>query len=256
LNILFTGTGSGKTSLNRYHSSLVISVHNFNLLVDAGDSISRALLSADINYNKIDGILITHLHPDHFSGFASLIVQMEMSERTEPISVFVHHMLIKTVRDFLSASYVFPERMGYALNFREYEFDTDIKVSDELLFRARRNTHLDKYQKNDPSVSPASSSLLFTSGDKRVFYSGDLGSEDDLYLFKDYSTDLYITEAAHVSIENILEMMKKLNPGKVMLTHIEEKDVPEIRKKLNASGESRISIAEEGINLSVKHYRG
>ncbi len=256
MNLLFTGTGSGKTSLKRYHSSLVISVHDFSLLVDAGDSVSRALLSEGIRYNSIDGVVITHLHPDHFSGFTSLIVQMKMGGRTEPLSIYIHHTLVNILKNFLSSSYVFLERLGFPVNITGFDFDTEIWVSDELVFIARRNTHLDEYEKHDPTISIASCSLLFSSSDNNVFYSGDLGSENDLYIFKDHAADLYITEAAHVSIEGILEMIKKINPGKVILTHIADEDLPWIRKKIVELEENRIIIAEDGMNLSVNRYSG
>ena len=64
----FIGTGSGKTSLNRFHSSFFIKTSNYNLLIDAGDGESKALLSQGIDFNTIDGILFTHLHPDHYTG--------------------------------------------------------------------------------------------------------------------------------------------------------------------------------------------
>ncbi|MEO8398834.1 MAG: MBL fold metallo-hydrolase, partial [Ignavibacteriaceae bacterium] len=74
--IKFIGTGSGKTSLKRFHSSFLILNESYNLLVDTGDGISKALLLQNINYNSIDGILISHLHPDHYTGLPLLLVQM------------------------------------------------------------------------------------------------------------------------------------------------------------------------------------
>ncbi len=227
----------------------MISAHDFNLLVDAGDSVSRALLSAGIPYNSINGIVITHLHPDHFSGFASLIVQMKMGSRTEPFSIYTHLTLVKVLKDFLLSSYLFLERLGFPINFKGFEFDTEIRVSDELAFIARRNTHLDEYKKYNPSISMASSSLLFRLRDKNVFYSGDLGAEEDLYIFKDYAADYYISEAVHISINGILKMIKELNPGKVLLTHIDDDSLPGIRKTIVESGENRIIIAEDGLKV-------
>ena len=80
MKIKFVGTSSGKASLNRFHSSLLLSSENYNLLVDAGDGISRALLVNGINFNSINGIIFTHLHPDHFSGLPALISSNENDE--------------------------------------------------------------------------------------------------------------------------------------------------------------------------------
>ncbi|MDZ7623513.1 MAG: hypothetical protein U5J96_03575 [Ignavibacteriaceae bacterium] len=48
MKITFLGTSSGKASLNRYHSALLFTSEKYNLLVDAGDGISRALMSNGI----------------------------------------------------------------------------------------------------------------------------------------------------------------------------------------------------------------
>ena len=87
-SIVFIGTSSAKTSLKRFHSSLLVKSHSFNLLIDCGDGISRALLSQDISLDLIDGILFSHLHPDHSAGFASLIVQMKQLKRKKNLKIF------------------------------------------------------------------------------------------------------------------------------------------------------------------------
>jgi ribonuclease Z len=100
VKITFVGTGSGKTSLNQFHSSILISSESYNLLIDAGDGISRALLFNEINFNTVDGIVITHFHPDHFSGLPSLIFQMKISDRKKPLDVFIHPSFKNFVNDF------------------------------------------------------------------------------------------------------------------------------------------------------------
>ena len=107
MKVIFTGTGSGKASLKRNHSSFLISTRSYNLLVDAGDGISKALLSARIPFNSITGILLTHLHADHYSGLASLIVQMKMNKRKEQLDIFVHKDISGTVRNFIYQSYLY-----------------------------------------------------------------------------------------------------------------------------------------------------
>ena len=36
------------------------------ILIDCGNGIVKTLLEQDVNINKIDTLLITHLHGDHF----------------------------------------------------------------------------------------------------------------------------------------------------------------------------------------------
>ena len=251
MDIRFIGTGSGKVSRERFHSSLVISVKDYKLLVDAGDSVARALLYQNISVNSINGILISHLHPDHFSGFASLIVQMQMNDREEPLFVFVHQTLITKIKDFLALSYVFMERMKFPLQFIGFDMGSEISVSPVLSFIPKGNTHLDAYQKYNPELSYISGSFLFKSGNENVYYSGDLGGTDDLFLFDDHKINVFITEAAHVDLESILKVSEKLDPGKIILTHLEAEDIPVLKRNIKSIKNHQILIAEDGLKISV-----
>jgi ribonuclease Z len=251
LKIRFIGTGSGKTSLNRFHSSIMISVSDYNLLIDSGDGVSRALFTQGIPFNSINGLLISHLHPDHFSGFAGLIVQMKMSKRKEPLYIFVHHTLIKTLKDFLTISYVFMGKMDFSLHFVGFNFESEVLISSDFSFIALKNTHLDEYINNNPSLSYACGSFLFKSKNKNVFYSGDIGSADDLYLFKDHRIDIFITEAEHISVGNILSASDELKPGKVILTHLSDENTVLVKKNIKKTQNESVIVAEDGLLLNI-----
>lgn len=250
LNIKFIGTGSGKTSLKRFHSSVIFSDSDYNLLVDAGDGISKALLVQNIPYNSINGILFTHLHPDHFSGFASLIVQMKMSKRKEPLSVFVHHTLVKTLMDFLHSSYIFKDRLDFSFEYKGFDFGKEISVYSGLSFISRQNTHFREHERIDPSLSYACGSFIFKTGSKNIYYSGDVGSADDLFLFKDFRINILITESTHVNINEILNISDKLNPDKIVLTHLGDEDLSGSISKIKKIKDDLL-IAEDGLILSV-----
>jgi ribonuclease Z len=224
--IKFIGTGSGKTSLNRFHSSILISDGNYNLLIDAGDGISRALLSQNIAFNIIDGILFTHLHPDHFSGFTSLIVQMKMLDRTKSLDVFIHKSLRKTLEDFLYRSYIFYKKLDFKIRYKEFTNGKEMEISKEFLFIPRQNSHLDKYVKyaKKEKISFSCSSILFKIIGKNIFYSGDIGSAKDLLFFEKNKIDVMISEFSHVSAKELLSVYKKIKPAKFILTHISDED--------------------------------
>ena len=237
--IKFIGTGSGKTSTNRFHSSILISAVGYNLLIDAGDGISRALLSQNISFDNIDGILFTHLHPDHFSGFASLIVQMKMSERTKNIDIFIDKSLRKIAEDFLYRSYIFYKKLGFEIRYKEFTSYKEIKISKAFSFISRQNSHLDKYVRyaKKQKLSFSCSSVLFKVDGANIFYSGDIGSADDLLLFEKNKIDIMISEVSHVSAKEILSVYKKIKPGKFFLTHIsdeDEKSVSSLKKMITA----------------------
>jgi len=228
VKIKFIGTSSGKTSLNRFHSSILVSTENYNLLVDVGDGVSRALLSHKIKFNKIDGIIFTHLHPDHFSGLPALIVQMKMANRKNLLDIFIHHSLKNVVEDFLLRSYIFPEKMKFEVKYKTFNDDEQNEISKNFSVIARKNSHLielEQYQSNHPVINLYSASLLWEAKGKKIVYTSDIGSADDLFLFKEIVADVYIVEATHLPISSLAESIIKIEVGKFIFTHYSDEDI-------------------------------
>ena len=250
--LTFLGTGSGRASLNRHHSSLLISAGNYNLLVDAGDGISRALLSAEISCNKIDGILLTHLHPDHYTGLPSLITQMKMNKRGNDLTIYLH----KSLRDFISGliyhSYLFSAKLKFNIVYIMLEDNHTLTLSRGFNLTPRQNTHLEEYREfaNQDELSFSSSSFLFNMNSRNIFYSGDVGGKEDLYLFKDFKIDIMISEITHVNLNDIYEACKSLDAQKLYLTHITEGDEEKIGELVQRSP-SQIIPAFDGMKISL-----
>ena len=155
-SIVFIGTSSGKTSLKRFHSSLLVKSPAFNLLIDCGDGTAKALLSQGISLDLIDGILFSHLHPDHSAGFASLIVQMKQLKRTKKLKMFCHKKLVETLRMFLHNSFVFTETASFELEFCEFEHEEEIFLNKDFKYLSVIDT-LSKKMGFIPSRLPESS---------------------------------------------------------------------------------------------------
>ncbi len=235
LELIFIGTGSASESLNRSHSSFFIQTGKYNLLVDAGDGISTALLKQEINYHSIDGIIFTHFHPDHFSGLGGLIIQMEILQRKKPLQIFTHNKLIPFVKDYLHLSYLFEKRISFDIEFIGFEHDEIFNVCGDIRVKSKNNTHIDVYKKYDEDDKNyfSSSSFLFNLKDKNLFYTGDIAAKNDLLLFPEEKFDYMITEITHISTEDILEAVKLIQPSVLYLTHISDDDGQKIEKIIN-----------------------
>jgi ribonuclease Z len=257
VKITFVGTGSAKTSLNQFHSSLLISSESYNLLIDVGDGISRALLFNEINFNTIDGILITHFHPDHFSGLPSLIFQMKITDRKKPLDIFIHPSFKKVVIDFLLRSYIFPERNKFEIQYKTFNKDELVKIENDFSFIARKNSHLSglwKYEAIYPTISFYSASLLLQSEDKKIIYTSDIGSVEDIFLFKEFSSDLFICEANHNEPALLVEAISKIETEKIYLTHFSENNLKILSEILASNAheiQSKIVIAEDRLSFQI-----
>lgn len=253
--IVFIGTSSGQTSQKRYHSSLLIKSKDFNLLVDCGEGTSKALLHHKISFDSIDGILFSHLHPDHSAGLPSFIVQLKQQKRTKPLKVYCHKNLTAPLKMFLRNSFVFTKRATFSLEYFEFEHDEEIAVSKNFSFISRQNSHLDKYRKYLGDKNGfACSSFLFELGVNEVFYSGDIASVDDLYLFRDENPQVFITEVTHISLTQVVDYYKLFHPKKIYLTHYSDGQKKELKKsikELQISFHDKIILAEDGISVEL-----
>lgn len=241
----FIGTGSGKTSLKRNHSSILISSNDYNLLIDAGEGISKALLSQNINYNSIDSILFTHYHADHFSGITSLITQMKLSERKNDLTIFTHNNLIETLKNFLNSCYLFDEKLGFDFKIMGFNEEEKIIINDEINFTARKNSHIKQTEvlKNYNHINFISCSFYFLIGNKKIIYTSDIGSAEDLYLFKAIPADYFITETTHVTLEEIYKAYQIQKPKRLLLTHIDDESefkISQFISKLNSTEQEKI----------------
>jgi len=248
--IKFLGTGSGKTSLKRHHSFFLISSSDHNLLVDSGDGISKAILTQNIDFNSIDSVLISHFHPDHFSGLPSLIIQMKLSSRKNDLKIFVHSSEKDFLEDFIFHSYIFKERMNFELSIIPFDEEKEINLVKDFSFTSKLNSHLDKYRKYDHEnkLGFVSLSFLFKDDENSCIYSGDVGNENDLYLFSQKVSWL-ITETSHIKFENVLDLLEKLDPAKIILTHIGD----DFEKSLS---DSFLSLPENLKSCIISSYDG
>ena len=226
------------------------------MLIDTGDGVAKALLALNIKTNSIDSILLSHYHADHFSGLASLITQMKLEKRTKQLKVFTHTNLVKPLKTFLNTSYLFEENLGFKLILSEFKFGTRQKVSGSISFVPKRNSHIlrKKILKKYPAKQFVSSSFLLNLGSSSIFYTSDVGSANDLFLFKNQQTNYLISETTHVTAGQVLSAAKTLNVTKLFLTHISDEDEKKItswHKNLSEADKKKVKICYDGLKFNL-----
>ena len=254
MHLKFIGTGSGKTSLKRFHSSLFFKVEQ-NILIDAGDGISKALLKQNISWNSIDIIIITHFHSDHISGLASLLTQMIIEKRNKPLTIYTHSRLTSLLENFLQATFLFIETFPFQLSIMGFNFGEEINISKNFSFTAKQNSHItNKHSINNPELAFISASFLFKIKNKKIIYTSDIGDKKDLSLFENKNIDYFITETTHIKLFELKKYILKQNFKSVILTHIsdsEEENLQIFINKLKSSNNINAILAEDGMILPL-----
>jgi ribonuclease Z len=88
LSILLVGTGTPLPDVSRAGPSTMIAAGDRLYLVDAGVDSARNLQLWKVPLQKIDAVLITHLHSDHIGGLADIRLQTWVAGRRAPLKVY------------------------------------------------------------------------------------------------------------------------------------------------------------------------
>jgi len=88
LSVLLVGTGTPLPDVSRAGPSTMIAAGDRLYLVDAGVDSARNLQLWKVPLDKIDGVLITHLHSDHIGGLAEIRLQSWVAGRSTPLKVY------------------------------------------------------------------------------------------------------------------------------------------------------------------------
>lgn len=74
IEILFSGTGSPRPTMERANSGQLLRIGDRTILLDCGGGTTRRLLEAGVDLTAIDTLILTHLHSDHTLDYAEFML--------------------------------------------------------------------------------------------------------------------------------------------------------------------------------------
>jgi len=132
--IIVLGSAAAVSSATRDNTSLAFESQNGIILLDCAGSPYQKLLKAGLNPERLQGVILTHAHPDHIYGLPSLIHHFIMTRRTTPLPIYANRATLRVVKgvlgimrlvpDFLIFSEI-PKEEGYTIiETEEYTIQT------------------------------------------------------------------------------------------------------------------------------------
>ncbi|GGD63909.1 ribonuclease Z [Paenibacillus nasutitermitis] len=91
MRIIFLGTSAGRPTKARNVTSIALKLPdpaNGFWLIDCGEGTQHRLLSSKLKLNRLERILITHLHGDHIYGLPGLLTSRSYFDGAGPLQIY------------------------------------------------------------------------------------------------------------------------------------------------------------------------
>ncbi len=137
LEIVFLGTSCSNPTTNRHLTSTAFRFNGVWFLVDCAENVQKQMLVAGISYMKVQYILFSHYHLDHFLGLAGLLATMSLHKREEELVIFGPKGLKEKVKQAIDLGDL---ELSFPLDLQEIKKDKIILDKEDFKIKA---FHLD-----------------------------------------------------------------------------------------------------------------
>lgn len=240
------GSGDAFGSGGRFNTCFQLAAAS-TILIDCGASSMVALHAAGIDPNTIDGVVLSHLHGDHFGGLPFLLLDGQfLSRRARPLLIAGPPGTQERVPKLLDV--MFPGILGTKWRFPWEVRDIPVGAPTDFLGFTVTSVEVVHY-----SGAP-STALRLTDGAKTLVYSGDTQWTNTLLSIAK-GADLFIVEcfeyerelSGHMTWKTLRARMGEFGARRVMLTHMNMS----VLSRLDEVRAAGALVAEDGLVLDL-----
>jgi ribonuclease BN (tRNA processing enzyme) len=247
MQLTILGSGDAFGSGGRFHTCFRLANAQRTVLIDCGASTSVALRVHNVDPETIDGIILSHLHGDHFGGIPLFLIDAQyMTRRDRPLVIAGPPGSRERINTAVEA--FFPGSLAAGWRFQWEVVEIPVGVPTDVL---GLNVTTAEVIHNSGAPSTA---LRVTDGTKTFAYSGDTQWTDALLPIAK-GADLFICECfdydrelnGHLNWKTLSGRIKDFAAKRVMVTHMN----PSMLARLDEPRQAGVLIAEDGLKLDL-----
>ncbi len=247
MRVTIIGSGDAFGSGGRFNTCFWLETAKSTFLVDCGASSLVALKARGLDHGSVDGIILSHLHGDHFGGLPFLLLDAQfLSRRERPL--LIAGPPGTRARLYAALEVFFPRSTANKWRFTWEIMEIEIGKPTDMLGLSVTTTEVVHF-----SGAPSTALRLF-DGRKLFAYSGDTEWVDALPSVADRA-DLFIVECygysgpltGHITWEILKPRLPQLRARRIMLTHMN----PTMLARLSEIKSAGVETAEDGVVVEL-----
>ncbi len=247
MRLTVVGSGDAFGSGGRFNTCFFIETTKGNLLVDCGATSLVALKAHGLDPNGIDGIVLSHLHGDHFGALPFFLLDAQFLARREKPLLIAGPPGTRARLD-QALEVFFPRSTASKWRFSWNVMEIEIGRPTDVLGHSVTTTEVLHF-----SGAP-STAIALSDGQKVFAYSGDTEWAEALLSVAD-GADLFVIECygysgqltGHVTWEILKPRLPDLRARRIMVTHMN----PTMLARVDEARAAGVLVAEDGLVIDI-----
>ncbi len=244
VRVSFLGCGDAFSAGGNYQSACLVQAPGAVFLLDCGAATLTAMKRFGLDAHRIDSIIISHLHGDHFLGIPFLLLEYKYEQRRRRrLRIFGPPGTERRVRTLFRAAYRELARQPLPFPVEFSELLPDVSTSAG---KVRVHPFRVPHQQREISLG-----LSVRVGGRTIVYSGDTGWTEEL-ITRSRDADLFICECCyfetrqpfHLDYPRLVENRSRLSAKRTILTHM-GREVLARREQID------MELATDGLTVEI-----